>query len=111
MVRCEWYVGVDSLVGTRRPSRVGIRFEAFHQISPMVLGALAQLDWEREHLQMEKRMGLGLFDLSGSVFDQVITEPETDPGMLAAFLNASLSAFGAATGQTTKPKLPSRFAS
>ncbi|KAL1507803.1 hypothetical protein AB1Y20_007413 [Prymnesium parvum] len=52
------------------------------------LGALAALDWETNHLQFEKQMGL--FDLSDHVFDA----PEHDPGMLSAFLNSSLlSAF------------------
>ena len=59
------------------------------------LGRLAAHDWESYHLDMERQMGLGMFDLSSQVFDEV--KPETDPGLLAAFLNTNL--FGALSGK------------
>ena len=50
------------------------------------LGQLAGHDWEKAHVDLERRMGL--FDMSEQVFDDL--QPEKDPGMLAAFLNSKL---------------------
>ena len=52
------------------------------------LGHLAAHDWERYHIDLEKQMGLGMFDLSEQVFNTA--QPEKDPGMLAAFLNSTM---------------------
>jgi len=67
------------------------------------LGHLAAHDWEQYHKSLEERMGLGMFDLSNQVFDQV--KPEKDPGMLAAFLNSTVMGLfgGAKDGEVAAP--------
>lgn len=53
--------------------------------SSRTLGGLAQHDWEKMHLDMERRMGI--IDLSDKVFDK----PKEDASMLASYLNHKLS--------------------
>ena len=42
------------------------------------LGKLAAHDWESYHVDLERKMGLGMFDLSSQCFDEV--KPDKDPG-------------------------------
>ena len=53
--------------------------------SSRTLGGLAQHDWEKMHLDLERRMGI--IDLSDKVFDK----PQEDASMLASYLNHKLS--------------------
>ena len=69
-----------------------------------LLGHLAAHDWERFHLDIEKQMGLGMFDLSEQVFDKI--KPDKDPSLLAAFLNSTIHGLVGRARQPAQPSHP-----